>query len=105
VKVTIECPGGSNDALRERARQVADEHPARSPERRAAAACWAVLCTTPTVDAARKALADFGSERTQTDAADLLGRLAVTRECAVTLDRERACYVCSACGARSEASA
>jgi hypothetical protein len=47
---------------------------ARTPERRAACHLWSALITSPTVDAARRAIATFGDERTQSDAAALLGR-------------------------------
>lgn len=56
----------------------AQRHPARSPERRAAAHLWASLITSPTIDAARRAIRTFGSEQTQRDALEVLGRLATT---------------------------
>jgi hypothetical protein len=34
------------------------------------------LVTSPTIDAARRAVQTFGTEQTQSDAAELLGRLA-----------------------------
>lgn len=54
----------------------AQRHPARSPERRAASHLWAALITSPSIAAARRAIATFGDETTQSDAAELLGRLA-----------------------------
>lgn len=50
-------------------------HPARSPERRAAAHAWASLITSSTVTAARSAIATFGDELTQRAALELLHRL------------------------------
>jgi hypothetical protein len=43
-------------ALADRARQLAESHPPRTPERRAATGCWAALVTTRTAAAARRAL-------------------------------------------------
>lgn len=54
-------------------------HPVRSPERRAAAHAWAALITSPTVSAARTAVATFGTAETQAAALELLGGL-VTSE-------------------------
>jgi hypothetical protein len=51
-------------------------HPARSPERRAAAVLWTALITTSSVSAARKALPSFAAPETVTAALELLGRLA-----------------------------
>jgi hypothetical protein len=100
VKVSIACPAAADtSALRERARQIAAQLPARTPERRAAAACWAALSTTGGIDAARRALTTFGSARTQADAAALIERLAVPPDCAVVFDLERSNYLCSSCGA------
>lgn len=50
----------------------------RTPERRAAAHLWVALTVPPagSLDAARRAIASFGSDRTQSGALDLLGRLA-----------------------------
>ena len=96
--VTIECPGPGNAGLAARARQAAEQHPARTPERRAAAACWVVLSGTKSLDSARRALLIFGSARTQADAAGLLDRLA-SQDCAVALDRKRRGYACAQCGA------
>ena len=83
--VTIECPGPGNAGLAARARQAAEQHPARTPERRAAAAGWVVLSGTKSLDSARRALRTFGSARTQADAAGLLDRLS-SQDCAVALD-------------------
>ncbi len=101
MKVAITCPGTGNAALAGRARQEADRHAARTPERRAAAACWVALTSTQTVDAARRSLATFGSERTQADAVALLGRLAAA-DCSISYDREAGCYSCAHCGGTSE---
>lgn len=46
----------SNALLAERARQVAEQHPPRSPERRAAAEAWVALATTGSIEAARGVL-------------------------------------------------
>lgn len=54
----------------------AQRHPPRSLERRAAAHLWASLITSPTVSAARSAIAMFGTAETQAAALELLGRLA-----------------------------
>lgn len=54
----------------------ARRHPARSPERRAAAHVWAALITSPTVSAARSAIATFGTPQTQAAALELFGWLA-----------------------------
>jgi len=62
--------------LADRARQVAESHPPRTPERRAAAHAWAALITSPTVSAARAAIGSFGTPQTQAAALELLGRLA-----------------------------
>ncbi len=48
----------------------------RRHERRAAAAVWAACVTSRTPEEARRALATFGTPETQSDAAQLLGRLA-----------------------------
>lgn len=53
----------------------AEQHPARTPERRAASHLWAALITSPTIAAAGRAVATFGDEETQHAAAGLLGRL------------------------------
>jgi hypothetical protein len=52
--------------------------PVRSPERRAASHLWASLITSPTVSAARSAIATFGDPETQAAALELLGRLNTT---------------------------
>ena len=57
----------------------ARRHPVRSPERRAAAHLWASLITSPTVSAARSALATFGAVETQAAALELLGRISEGR--------------------------
>jgi hypothetical protein len=59
----------------------AEQHPARTPERRAACHLWSALITSPTVDAARKAIATFGEPETQADAEQLLGRLLKEHAC------------------------
>jgi hypothetical protein len=51
-------------------------HKLRSPGRRAAGHLWVCLMTTTSPAAARRAIATFGDERTQADAASLLARLA-----------------------------
>ncbi len=61
--------------LADRARQLAEQHPARTPERRAAAALYVALTTTKTTDAARRALGTFGDLATRAAAAALLGQL------------------------------
>jgi hypothetical protein len=48
----------------------------RSPERRAACHAWSALITSPTVGAAKRAIATFGTERTQAAALELLERIA-----------------------------
>ena len=62
-----------NAELAARAARAARQHPPRSPERRAAAACWAALVTTRTPDGARRALATFGDPANRAAAAELLG--------------------------------
>lgn len=57
----------------------AQRHPVRSPERRAAAHAWAALITSPTISAARSAIATFGTPQTQAAALELLRRLAARR--------------------------
>jgi hypothetical protein len=64
------------EQLAELARLEAERHPARTPERRAAAALWVSLITTKTVDSARSALV-FAPLEVQADALRLLGQLAV----------------------------
>jgi hypothetical protein len=56
----------------------AERHAARTPERRAACHAWSALITSPTAAAAKRAIATFGTERTQADALDLLHRLAAS---------------------------
>jgi hypothetical protein len=53
----------------------AQRHPARSPERRAAAHLWSALITSPSIALAKRAVRTFGGEQTQTAALALLGRL------------------------------
>lgn len=62
--------------LADLARAEAQRHPARTPERRAAAHLWACLITTTTIGGARHAVRGFGDDRTQSGALALLGRLA-----------------------------
>lgn len=57
----------------------AQRHKPRIPERRAAGHLWAALITSPTTDAARRAVATFGTEQTQAGALELLGRIAAGR--------------------------
>jgi hypothetical protein len=66
----------SNAVLADRARAEAERHPARTPERRAAAAAYVALCDTPTLDAARRALATFTDAPTASAATRLLRQLA-----------------------------
>jgi len=61
--------------LADHARQLAREYPARSPERRAAAALHTALVTTKTADAARRALDTFGDASTRAAAQVLLDGL------------------------------
>ena len=51
-------------------------HPPRSAERRAASHLWSALITSPSIAAARNAITTFGEPATQSDAEQLLGRLA-----------------------------
>jgi hypothetical protein len=62
-------------ALADRARQLAEQHPPRTPERRAAAMLYVALTTTKTTDAARRALGTFGDPPTRVAAVALLGQL------------------------------
>jgi hypothetical protein len=55
----------TNADLTSRARQLAMQHPPRTPERRAAAAVYVALTTTKTTDAARRALGTFGDPQTR----------------------------------------
>lgn len=66
------APGPVNEVLAERARQLAAQFPARTHERRAAAALWIALATTSTTRTARRALAGFASPDTQAIASALL---------------------------------
>ena len=61
-------------ALADRARQLAEQHPPRTPERRAAAAVYVALTTTRTTEAARRALG-FADPVTRAAAAKLLEEL------------------------------
>lgn len=96
--VALECAGVTTAALAEFARLEALQHRPRTPGRRAAAALWAALVTTATVDAARSALGGFADPRAVADAGELLDRLAA-RPCAVAWVGERGTYACSRCGA------
>lgn len=60
----------------------AERHPARSPGRRAACHAWASLITSPTVAAARRAVATFGDQATQAAALELLDKIATEQETA-----------------------
>jgi len=62
-------------ALADRARHLAEQYAPRTPERRAAAVLWVALSTTKNTDAARRALATFGTADTRAAAAALLDRL------------------------------
>jgi hypothetical protein len=62
--------------LAEAARLEAEQHPHRSPERRAAAHLYTALTDTSSVGAAKRAITTFGDEQTQRDAIELLYRLA-----------------------------
>jgi len=97
MRVAIECPASSNAVLRARARHIAQQLPARTPERRAVVACWIALSDTSSLDSARRALRTFGSERTQADAAAILDSLAGQRDCAIGWDNRRG-YHCTHCG-------
>jgi hypothetical protein len=68
-------PEMTNDQLAERALQVVDSHPPRTPERRAAAAAYVALADTRIPDAARRILGTFGTPQTQADARRLLDEL------------------------------
>jgi hypothetical protein len=65
----------TNKQLAEAARQAAEQHPARTPERRAAAALWVALGDTKTPSAARTALGTFADPQTTADATALLREL------------------------------
>jgi hypothetical protein len=65
----------TNEQLADHLRQLAEQHPPRTPERRAAAACWVALTTTKSIEAARRALATFGDPETRLAAARLLDQL------------------------------
>lgn len=68
------------EQLAELAFAEAERHPARSPERRAAGHLWIALTIPParSLDAARHAVASFGTPHAQAAAIDLLHRLAAT---------------------------
>lgn len=66
---------GTNEALADWACQLVQSHPPRTPERRAAAACWTALITTSTIRAAHQALSTFSDPGTRAAAAVLLGKL------------------------------
>ena len=74
----VDLTGVANDALADLAAAEAERHDPRTPPRRAAAALWAALITTKTVDSARSALDGFTTPETRKAAADLLGRLAAS---------------------------
>lgn len=76
-------------ALTEQVRAEAEQHPARSPERRAAAALWTALITTKSVGAARSALAGFAAPDVLADAVELLHRLAATAATATEQETAR----------------
>lgn len=65
-----------NAVLAERARQAAEAHAPRTPERRAAAWAFTVLTTTRTLAAARRALADCPDPSVRYAATVLLRQLA-----------------------------
>jgi hypothetical protein len=69
--------------LTEQVRAEAERHPARSPERRAAAALYVALTTTSSVDAARKALTGFTTPEVEADALALLHQLAAQTTAAI----------------------
>jgi hypothetical protein len=64
----------TNERLAEMARERAEDHPPRTPERRAAAALYVALDTTRTPGAARRAL-DFADDATRNGALALLRML------------------------------
>ncbi len=103
MRVSIECPDLTVAALRIRAGQIARQLPARTPERRAVAACWVALSGASSLDAARRALCTFGSEQVQADAAAILDNLAEPRACDVRWDGHRG-YACTHCGATARPS-
>jgi hypothetical protein len=65
----------NNEHLVELAREHTERYAPRTPERRAAAALYIALTTTKTPDAARRALATFGTPQTRADARGLLDQL------------------------------
>jgi hypothetical protein len=65
----------TNTDLAALAFRLGRQHLPRTPGRRAAAALWVALNTTHSTDAARRALATFGTADTQAAAATLLDRL------------------------------
>ena len=65
----------SVSVLAGRARQLARQHPTRTPERRAAVMVYVALTTTKTADAARRALGTFGDPPARAAAVALLGQL------------------------------
>jgi hypothetical protein len=68
------------DALAELVIAERDRHPAGTPGRRAAGHLHACLQTTPSIDAARRAIGTFGDDEVQAAALELLGRLALKAE-------------------------
>lgn len=68
-------PAAPNEVLADRARRLAEQHPPRTAERRAAAAAYIALRETSTIDAARRALGTFADPATADAAASLLREL------------------------------
>lgn len=66
----------SNEVLADRARQVAESHPPRTPGRRAAAWVYIALTTTGSLSAALRALADCPDPVVRRDATSLARQLA-----------------------------
>jgi hypothetical protein len=76
------------EQLAELAFAEAQRHPARSAERRAAGHLWIAL-TIPaagSLDAARRAIASFGTPRNQAAALELLHKLAAQTSAATAAD-------------------
>ncbi len=68
----LECANRDNAPLAELARHAAVQHAPRTAERRAAAHLRAVLVTTKSPPAARRALTTFGAPEVQAAAKQLL---------------------------------
>jgi hypothetical protein len=64
-----------NSDLADLAVRIGRQHPPRTPGRRAAGMAYAVLVTTRTPEAARRALATFGTPETRAAAGALLDGL------------------------------